>query len=102
VSSFYLQRGLRARVPELFRRMNAAGLTVSLDTNDDPDDGWEGGFDEALRYVDIFIPNEREAQKAARFDYLETAVQKPAVIVPLVGVELGSEGAMAHAEPGAS
>jgi hypothetical protein len=26
VSSFYLQRGLRARVPELFRRMKDAGL----------------------------------------------------------------------------
>jgi sugar/nucleoside kinase (ribokinase family) len=39
VSSFYLQRGLRARVPELFRRMKDAGLTVSLETNDDPDDG---------------------------------------------------------------
>jgi sugar/nucleoside kinase (ribokinase family) len=96
VSSFYLQRGLRARVPELFRRMKDAGLTVSLDTNDDPDDGWEGGLDEALRYVDIFMPNEREAQKAARFDDLETAVQKLAVIVPLVVVKLGSEGAMAQ------
>jgi sugar/nucleoside kinase (ribokinase family) len=92
VSSFYLQRGLRARVPELFRRMNAAGLTVSLDTNDDPDDGWEGGLDEALRCVDIFMPNEREAQKAARFDDLETALQKLAAIVPLVVVKSGSEG----------
>jgi sugar/nucleoside kinase (ribokinase family) len=82
ISSFYLQRGLRARIPELFRRMKDAGLTVSLDTNDDPDDGWEGGLDEALRYVDIFMPNEREAQKAARVDDLEIAVQKLAVIFP--------------------
>ena len=95
ISSFYLQRGLRARIPELFRRMKDAGLTVSLDTNDDQDDGWEGGLDEALRCVDIFMPNEREAQKAARFDDLETAVQKLAVIVPPVVVKLGSEGAMA-------
>ncbi len=42
VSSFYLQRGLRPRVPELFRRMKDAGLTISLDTNDDPDDTWAG------------------------------------------------------------
>jgi hypothetical protein len=34
--------------------MKDAGLTVSLETNDDPDDGREGGLDEALRYVDIF------------------------------------------------
>jgi sugar/nucleoside kinase (ribokinase family) len=96
VSSFYLQSGLRARVPELFRKMKAAGLTVSLDTNDDPDDGWAGGLEEALRYVDIFMPNEREAQKAARVDDLETAVQKLSRIVPLVVVKLGPEGAMAQ------
>jgi sugar/nucleoside kinase (ribokinase family) len=96
VSSFYLQRGLRARVPELFRRMKEAGLTVSLDTNDDPDDSWAGGLDEALRYVDIFLPNEREAQKAAGVDDLETAVQKLSAIVPLVVVKMGSAGAMAQ------
>jgi sugar/nucleoside kinase (ribokinase family) len=76
--------------------MKAAGLTTSLDTNDDPDDGWEGGLDEALRYVDIFLPNEREAQKAARANDLETAVQKLSAIVPLVVVKMGSEGAMAQ------
>ncbi len=96
LSSFYLQSGLRARVPELFRRMKNAGLTVSLDTNDDPDDGWKGGLDEALRYVDIFLPNEREAQKAAGVNDLETAVKKLSAIVPLVVVKLGSEGSMAQ------
>jgi sugar/nucleoside kinase (ribokinase family) len=92
---------LRARVPELFRRMKDAGLTVSLDTNDDPDDGWEGGLNEALRYVDIFMPTAREAQKAARFDDLQTAVQKLAVMVPLVVVKLGSEGRWHNPEPSA-
>ena len=66
LSSFYVQRGLRPRVPELFRKMKEAGLTTSLDTNDDPDDGWKGGLDEVLQYVDVFPPvNEREVQKAA-------------------------------------
>jgi sugar/nucleoside kinase (ribokinase family) len=96
VSSFYLQRKLRPRIPELFRKMKEAGLTVSLDTNDDPDDGWEGGLREALRYVDIFMPNEREAQKAAGVDDLEAAVQKLAAIVPLVVVKLGRDGSMAQ------
>src|SRR5271170_1224518 len=56
LSSFYLQRGLQARAPELFRRMREAGLTTSLDTNDDPDDEWKGGLDEVLQYVDVFLP----------------------------------------------
>src|SRR6202051_4227060 len=83
-SSFYLQRGLRAQVPELFRKMKARGLTLSLDTNDDPDDGWGGALHDALQYVDVFMPNEREAQKAAGVSDLETALDKLAAIVPLV------------------
>ena len=76
--------------------MKDAGLTTSLDTNDDPDDGWEGGLQEALRYVDIFLPNEREAQKVAGVSDLEAAVKKLATIVPLVVVKCGREGAMAQ------
>ncbi|MGA8621071.1 MAG: sugar kinase [Candidatus Sulfotelmatobacter sp.] len=96
LSSFYLQRGLRPRVPELFRKMKDSGLTTSLDTNDDPDDSWEGGLRDALRYVDVFLPNEREAQKAAGVSDLETAVMKLAAIVPLVVVKLGRKGAIAQ------
>jgi len=96
VSSYYLQGGLRPRVAELFRKMKEAGLTTSLDTNDDPDDTWEGGLQDALRYVDVFLPNEREAPKAAGVSDLETAVKKLAAMVPLVVVKLGREGAMAQ------
>src|SRR5207244_2287911 len=66
LSSFYLQKGLSPQIPELFKKIKDAGLTISLDTNDDPDDRWEGSLMEALRYVDIFLPNEREAMKVAR------------------------------------
>ena len=71
LSSYYLQRALRPRVGELFQRLKSAGLTISIDTNDDPDDQWQGGLHEVLRYVDIFLPNEREARKAAGTDDLE-------------------------------
>jgi len=96
LSSFYLQRSLRPRVPELFRRMKEAGLTTSLDTNDDPDDGWKGGLDEVLPYVDVFLPNEREVQKAAGVADVEAAVKKLAAVVPLVVVKLGRQGAIAR------
>jgi sugar/nucleoside kinase (ribokinase family) len=96
ISSFYLQRALRPRIPELFRKMKQSGLTTSLDTNDDPDDTWKGGLREALRYVDVFLPNEREAQKAAGVNDLETAIEKLAEMVPLVVVKIGREGAIAR------
>jgi sugar/nucleoside kinase (ribokinase family) len=96
LSSFYLQRGLRPQIPELFRKLKGAGLTISLDTNDDPDDGWEGGLRDALRYVDVLLPNEREARRIARTDNLDTAIALLAETVPLVVIKLGERGAMAQ------
>jgi sugar/nucleoside kinase (ribokinase family) len=96
LSSFYLQKGLQPQVPELFKRLKAAGLTISMDTNDDPEDRWEGGLLEVLRYVDVFLPNAREAQKITRTDSLEKAVAQLAELVPIVVVKLGPEGAMAQ------
>lgn len=95
LSSLYLQRGLTAHVPELFRRLKAAGLTISLDTNDDPDDTWSGLLD-LLPYVDVFLPNAREARKIAGTEDLEAAVARLAERVPLLVVKLGAEGALAQ------
>jgi sugar/nucleoside kinase (ribokinase family) len=96
VSSFYLQLGLQPRIPELFRTMKSAGLTTSLDTNDDPDDTWQGGLLETLKYVDVFLPNEREACRIAGTDDLEQAVSWLADRVPLVVVKWGKKGAIAR------
>jgi len=95
-SSYYLQRSLRPRVGELFRHLKSKGLTISLDTNDDPDDRWEGGLAEVLQHVDVFLPNEREACKAAGTEDLEAAVQKLSELVPVVVVKLGRKGALAQ------
>lgn len=95
-SSYYLQRALRPRVGELFQRLKSKGLTISLDTNDDPDDRWEGGLHEVLRYVDVFLPNQREACKAAGTEDLEAAIHKLSTLVPLVVVKLGRKGALAQ------
>jgi sugar/nucleoside kinase (ribokinase family) len=96
LSSYYLQRGLRPRVAELFQRLRSKGLTISLDTNDDPDDRWEGGLHELLQHVDIFLPNEREARKAAGTEDLEEAIGKLSKLVPLVVVKLGRQGSLAQ------
>jgi sugar/nucleoside kinase (ribokinase family) len=96
LSSYYLQRALRPRVGELFKHLKSAGLTISLDTNDDPDDQWQGGLHDVLRYVDVFLPNEREARKAAGTEDLEAAIQKLSERVPLVVVKQGRQGAIAQ------
>jgi len=95
-SSYYLQKSLRPRVAELFQYLKSKGLSVSLDTNDDPDDRWEGGLHDVLRHVDIFLPNEREACKAAGSEDLEDAVRSLSQLVSVVVVKRGRKGAIAQ------
>jgi sugar/nucleoside kinase (ribokinase family) len=96
LSSLYLQQALRPDVGELFRRLKAAGLTISLDTNDDPQDLWGGGLKDLLKYVDVLLPNAREATRITGTDDPEIAIQQLAGMVPLVVVKLGHEGALAQ------
>ncbi len=94
LSSLYLQQALRPDVGELFRRLKAKGLTISLDTNDDPQDLW--GLEDLLKYVDVLLPNAREATRITGTDDPELAIQQLAGMVPLVVVKLGHEGALAQ------
>jgi sugar/nucleoside kinase (ribokinase family) len=98
LSSYFLHRGLVQQIPELFRSLKASGLTISLDTNDDPADRWEDGVQEALRFVDILMPNEREACKLAHTDDVEDAIRDLAKRVPVVVVKRGARGATAVAK----
>jgi sugar/nucleoside kinase (ribokinase family) len=95
-SSYYLQQALRPRVAELFQRLKSKGLTISLDTNDDPEDQWQGGLQQVLQLIDVFLPNEREARKITQTNDVELAMERLAEIVPLVVVKLGRRGAMAQ------
>ncbi len=98
MSSLFLHRGLRDHIPELFRLAKSKGLSTSLDTNDDPEDLWAGPLGETLPYVDILLPNEREAKKIARRDDLEMAIARLAEQVSTVVVKLGAKGATAVRE----
>jgi sugar/nucleoside kinase (ribokinase family) len=97
LSSFFLHRALRPRIPELFRIMKQRGLSTSLDTNDDPDDRWEGGLWETLPHVDVFLPNLREARRITACDDVRSAITRLASVVPVVVVKLGAEGVLARA-----
>lgn len=61
LSSLFLHRALQSDLPRICRGLKSEGLTISLDTNDDPEDRWGGALDELLGIVDIFLPNEDEA-----------------------------------------
>jgi sugar/nucleoside kinase (ribokinase family) len=95
LSSYYLQRRLQPRLVEMFKEMKRAGMTISLDTNDDPEGRFESGVVEILPYVDVFLPNEREVRKIGGSEDLKIAVARVAEITPLVVVKMGAEGAIA-------
>lgn len=94
LSSFFLQESLQPDIPRLFSLLKKAGMTISLDTNDDPSDQWAGNIHEALAYVDILLPNEREACALAEEGSLEDAIAKLLERVPVLVVKLGSRGAL--------
>jgi sugar/nucleoside kinase (ribokinase family) len=100
LSSFFLHRALQPRISELFQTMKQRGLSTSLDTNDDPDDQWDRGLFEVLKFVDVFLPNDREIKKIANSDNLDAAVAALKNRVPVLAVKLGAEGAMAWGATG--
>jgi sugar/nucleoside kinase (ribokinase family) len=97
LSSLFLHKALQPDLPPIFRRLKDAGLTLSLDTNDDPDGRWDGVLDELLELVDIVLPNEEEACRMARVEDLESAVNVLSSKVPIVIVKRGSKGALVQA-----
>ena len=96
LSSYFLQRALRPSLPKLFRQAREVGLTTSLDTNDDPEDLWSADLDEVLKYVDVFLPNEREACKIARTSDLQRAAEILSKKVQVVVIKRGAEGVLAR------
>ena len=96
LSSYFLQKGIRPHLIDIFRKAKEAGLTTSLDTNDDPEDRWSGDIQLLLRYVDVLLPNERELCKLAQIDDVEKAADALSSKVHVLVVKRGSQGALAR------
>ena len=93
VSSLFLQKALQPGLPQLFRELKQLGRTISMDTNDDPDDRWGGVLEELLGLIDILLPNEDELLRMTRKSTLNGALQALSHRVPLVVVKRGAKGA---------
>ena len=94
LSSLFLQKGLHAELPQLLHSLKGRGLTISLDTNDDPEDRWDGVLEEILPLVDLLLPNEDEVRRIARRETVEEALDALAERVPLIAVKCGGRGAI--------
>ena len=94
LSSLFLLKGLHRGLPEIFKAIKQRGLTISLDTNDDPDDRWDGVLGELLPHVDVLLPNERELLRITNCASLDEALTSVARTVPLTVVKCGARGSM--------
>ena len=92
LSSLYLQKGLHQGLPELLRSLKSAGLTLSLDTNDDPEDRWGWPLDEVLPLIDFFLPSEGELCRMAGEKHLDDAVRIFRSRVPALVIKRGRNG----------
>jgi sugar/nucleoside kinase (ribokinase family) len=93
--SYYLHTGLRPGIPSIFHRAKGLGLTISLDTNWDPEERWGEGLEKVIRWVDVFLPNEPEALRIAKEERLETAIQQLHTMGPqTIAVKQGAKGAL--------
>ena len=89
LSSYFLQKGIHPQLIDIFRKAKEAGLTTSLDTNDDPEDRWSGDIQLLLRYVDILRPNKRELCKLAQTKDVEQAAESLSQKVRILVIKRG-------------
>lgn len=94
IASYFLFPQLRDYWETWLCRLQAAGVTTSLDTNWDPEDQWEGVVP-LLKHLDIFLPNETEACRIAGVDDVIEAGHGLANHGPLVVIKSGQQGSMA-------
>jgi sugar/nucleoside kinase (ribokinase family) len=99
LSSLFLQSGLHPDLVRLLTELKARGLTISLDTNDDPSGQWkrDGILGEVLPLIDLLLPNEGELLQMTASESVPEALAQIGALVPLVVVKCGSRGALVHA-----
>jgi sugar/nucleoside kinase (ribokinase family) len=94
VSSYFLQKALRADLPALFDEAHGFGTTTSIDPNWDPDEQWDGGILGALNATDLFLPNSAEARAITGIDDIDIAAESLAARGGIVAIKFGDGGGM--------
>jgi ribokinase len=99
VGSYFLMGKLRAAWPSLLKEARRRNMTVSLDTNWDPEEKWEG-VHELLPLVDVFMPNEAELLALTGRASVDKALRDVRRLVPVTVVKRGGAGATAASTDG--
>ena len=60
ISSIFLQPGVKKDLFKIIEKAKSYGMTVSVDTQWDPEEQWDIDLDRLLKNIDFFLPNESE------------------------------------------
>ncbi|MGI5818394.1 MAG: carbohydrate kinase family protein [Armatimonadota bacterium] len=95
IASYFLQTKLQPGCAELAAAAHQAGATVSLDTGFDPEESWDSGLLRLLPQMDIFLPNEAEAQAITGTSTIDAAFEALCAMTEVVALKMGPDGALA-------
>ena len=96
ICSYFLLKSLQSEYPALLKKAKELGVTISLDTNWDPEEKWDGGIRAILPFVDVFLPNENELMLITGQDNVQDALRYAGELVPIIAVKCGGDGAYAY------
>lgn len=95
ISSIFLQSGIKKDLFKIIERAKAAGMTISIDPQWDPDEAWDLDFKKLLSQIDFFFPNEDEFLNITKSSSLDEAINKfqPFLKGGIIVIKQGSRGA---------
>lgn len=93
-TSYYMMSNLKNDYVKLINdiKKNYPDITLSLDTNDDPENKWGEEIYRILGNIDIFLANKKEALKITKESNIKNALNKLSRVIKTIVIKLGSEG----------
>lgn len=95
LSNYFLQKGIKDDIIEIFKKAKSAGLSTSLDLQWDPENKWDFDYKACLPYVDIFFPNEAELIALTKETNIEAALEILKPYINIIALKRGNKGSRA-------
>lgn len=95
ISSIFMQNGLLRDLDRILTTAQEKGITVSMDTQWDPQEKWDLDYKKIIPKVTVFLPNEKELMALTGASDIESAIEE---VRPYLGkymvVKMGSKGSL--------
>ena len=94
LSNYFLQKGIKGQITEIFKKAKETGLTTSLDLQWDPENEWDFDYINCLPFVDVFLPNEQELLALTRTRNIEEGLEELKPYTTIIALKMGDKGGM--------